>query len=279
MLRSLDAAAAACGEEVERLVVDDNESRGLSWARNCGLDRATGDVVFFADADDTVRPGYFGGLLKLLEASRADFVISSFDYAPLKRAYDLVGNATVRAALLPAFFGYSLEDVRRWNRGGELAARREQGGVWRCAFRREFLERHRLRFDEGLFLYEDAPFLAECAGYAARVASTDEVFYDYAPGVGGILASSPRGSDAYVRYKFAALKNRKAIAGRIGAEVLEQFRGSAVLSALEFLSRGRLGELRRYLADDWVRESVRRFPLSCRHPLVASAVLLLKSTL
>lgn len=276
-LRSLDAAAAEWRGEVERLVVDDDESRGLSWARNRGLDRATGDVVFFVDADDTVRPGYFRALTQLLEAANADLAISSFDYAPLKRDYDLNGNAAVRTALLPAFFGYSFEDVLRWNRGGELAARREQGGVWRCAFRRAFLERHRLRFDENLFLYEDAPFLAECAGYATRVVSTREALYDYAPGAGGILSSSPRGSEAYRAYKFAALANRKAIAARIGQEVLEQFRGSAAFSALEFLSDGRLGELRRYLADPFVRESLRGFPLSCRHPLVAAAILLLKT--
>jgi len=235
-------------------------------------------MVFFVDADDTVRPEFFRALTALLEDSSADFVLSSFDYAPLKRDYDLNGNAAIRAALLPAFFGYSFEDVRRWNAGGDLGARREQGGVWRCAFRRDFLERHRLRFDEDLFLYEDAPFIAECACHASRVVSTSEVFYDYAPGTNGILATSPRGSKKYREYKFAALANRKAIAARVGGEVLEQFRGSSVFTALELFAGGHFAELKRYLSDPFVRESLYNFPLSPRHPFAAAAVTMLRFT-
>lgn len=272
MLRSLEAAGA--GLAVQTVVVEDAESRGLPWARNEGLSRATGDVVFFADADDSVRPGFFKALLDALARTGADFVLSSFDAAPLRRDYDLKGSAAVRAALWPAFFGYSFDDVRRWNAGGDLAARREQGSVCRCAFRRDFLERHHLRFDETLFLYEDAPFLAECAAYATRVTSLGETLYDYVPGPSGILATT-LGTDRYFAYKFAALANRKAIAARVGAAVLEHFRGSAVFSALELL-RARRGAVR-YARDPFVAASLASFPLSPRHPLVAAGVTFLRT--
>ena len=243
-------------------MVEDADARGLSWARNRGLERATGDAVFFVDADDTVRRGFIPELLALLESTGADFALSSFDYAPLKRGYDLRGNASVRAAMLSAFFGYSFDDVRRWNRGGRLDELREQGSVCRAAFRRDFLERWQLRFDENLFLYEDAPFLAECACRAERTVSTAAVYYDYTPGENGILATSPRGSARYWRYKFAALANRKAIAARVGGDALEHFRGSAALTALEFLSAGRLLDFARYAADAFVFKSLLKFPWS-----------------
>jgi len=256
------------------VVVDDNDARGLSWARNEGLSRASGDVIFFVDADDTVRPDYFRALSRALESSEADFVLSSFDYAPLRRSYDLRGNSAVREAMLPAFFGYSFDDVRRWNAGGDLHSLREQGGVWRCAFRRDFLERHHLRFDERLRLYEDSPFIAECAAYAQRVTSIPDSLYEYAPGEKGILASA-LGTDRYWHYKFAALANRKAIAARVGGDIMCHFEASAVFSALE-LFKARRG-WRQYAADPFVRSAISRFPKSLRHPLVASAVVALNA--
>ena len=271
-LESLNAAAA--GLDVETVLVRDDEGRGLSWARNQGLDRATGDAIFFVDADDTVRPDYFRRLSAALEASDADFVLSSFSYAPLKRAYDLVGNAEIRKVMLPAFFGYTFDDVRRWNAGGSLSERREQGGVWRCAFRHDFLRRYGIRFDEDLRLYEDSPFIAECAARAERVSSIPDELYEYAPGPNGILATS-LGTDRYWAYKFVALRNRKSIAARTGLDVLEHFGASIAFSALE-LFRARKGFFK-YAEDPLVAEALRRFPRSVRHPLVAGAISLLRS--
>ena len=254
---------------MEFVVVDDADSRGPSWARNEGVRRAAGDLIFFIDADDTVRPGFFKALSSLLVATGSDFVISSFGYSPLKREYNLVGNAAIREAMLPAFFGYSFDDVRRWNTGGDLQARREQGSVNRSAFSREFLERHAIRFDENLTFYEDSPFIAECACRAERVASAPEILYDYAPGTGGQLSSS-RSPDKYAEYKFAALENRKAIASRVGGDVMRHFEASAVFSCIELFKAG--GDWRRYAADPFVAASLRAFPLSIRHPLAAVAV-------
>ena len=261
--------SAAKGLDVEVVVVDDLESRGLSWARNEGLRRSKGDAVFFVDADDTVKPEFFSRLLETLDSSGADFALSSFGYAPLKREYNLEGNDAIRAVMLPAFFGYSFDDVRRWNAGGRLSILREQGSVCRCAFRRDFLERFEIRFDEGLRLFEDSPFIAECACRAEKVASIPDELYEYVPGPGGILATE-LGTERYYDYKFAALANRKAVAARVGGDVMRHFAASAVFSALE-LFRARRG-WRRYRSDSFVAESIRGFPVSPRHPLVAAAV-------
>ena len=96
------------------------------------------------------------------------------------------------------------------------------------------------------------------------------MLYEYVPNPQGLMMSS-LGTDRYWSYKFAALRNRKAIAARIGEDVLVRFGASIVFSAIE-LFKARKG-FRRYAEDPLVAQAFRLFPISWRHPLAAAAVL------
>lgn len=280
-LASIEAAAK--GLEVETIVVEDVDGRGASWARNRGLERATGEVIFFCDADDTVREGFFRLPLARLEETGADMCIFPAAGEPRRRAYDLTGQEEVRAALLPAFFGLSFDDVRRWNAGGDLLARRELGSVCWVATRREALERAGVRFDETMRIYEDAAFLAELALHLRRVVSLDEPLYDYARNPCGTSATVT-GGRRHWDYKFRLLEFRKRLAAQ-DPSVWRHCEGSVALSAVEMLRLRKtaglgFGEfwrgLRDYVGDPSVRAALRAMPLSWRHPLVATAVRLLR---
>lgn len=259
-LESVNAAIRHWGGEAEVLVQDDPEGKGLSWARNRGLDRARGEVVFFVDADDEVEAGFLAHPIAALEQSQADFCLFQYAQSPLKRDYNLGGNAAIRAALLPAFIGYSMDDARRHLAGGSLAARREPGSVCRVAFRRAFLEAHHLRFDETLFLYEDAPFMAECACAATRVVSLRESLYRYLPNPMSLTATR-LGTQRYFDYKFRILARREALEEKYGG-VWAYCEASAVFSALELLLHGK--GFFTYIQNPRVRRAFCKFPWSIR---------------
>ena len=58
-----------------RIVVIAKENGGVSSARNAGLDRMSGEMVTFIDADDFVHPRYFDLMLRAQKQTRADYVI------------------------------------------------------------------------------------------------------------------------------------------------------------------------------------------------------------
>ena len=281
-LRSLEEAAE--GLDVEIVVSEDPHGRGPSWARNRGLEKAGGDVVFFCDADDTVDRDFFAAPLAAMEAQGAQMCFFDADAAELKRSYVLHGNSEVRSVLMPLFFGFSFDDVRRWNRGEALFARRELGYVWRVAFRTDFLRSHGIRFDERMYVSEDAAFLSECAIHAESVTTVRKRLYRYRPGRNGLMASAMR-SRRHWEYKFAVLDFRKRLIARAPEEIARYCEASHVFSALEMLALWRraglsFGELRRdlgrYLSDPVVGEALSKFPLSVRHPLTAAAVTALR---
>lgn len=254
-------AEAAKGLDVEVIVVDDGLSRGPSWARNRGLDRANGDYVFFVDADDTVRPDFFRKPVEALENFNADICFFSDGTTIRRTAGYCDGSGEVRAKYLPAFFGYSFEDVRRWSLGGALDARKEPGSVCLAAFRRSFLESRSLRFEDDMTFFEDAMFLSAACAVAGRAVSIADVLYDYRQRPDGNLASG-LGSSRHVDYKFKALSFRKRLDAQCGGALWKYCEASCVLSALELLRGLHFVSFFKYVADPLVRKAFREFPWS-----------------
>lgn len=75
--RTLDKCLRISKED-NRIKVIHQENKGVSAARNAGLNKATGEYVCFVDSDDSVVPHMFDILLKRAKQADADIVVCGY---------------------------------------------------------------------------------------------------------------------------------------------------------------------------------------------------------
>ena len=138
-------------------------NRGLSVARNTGIEAATGEYLFFLDSDDALPTDSIEKLSVLLENQKLDFVIGNYNTVngiknriPLKQGI-LLGNDKI-------FNGFSSGN---WNN-------------WACnkLLNKNFILNNKLFFLEGL-INEDNLWSFMLACQAKSIGFAEDYTYDY----------------------------------------------------------------------------------------------------
>jgi len=168
--RSRDILSALAASDA-RLVVLRHEggaNRGVAASRNLGLRRATGEYLWFVDADDRIRPGAVSTLLALARGHRADVVAFNGEecggglpslpiYRKPKPSGVVAGEAWVAC-------GCRQKEWRHF--------------VWLRFYRRGYLRSCGLTFREGI-VHEDIAWITEGDLRAARLVYADQILYEY----------------------------------------------------------------------------------------------------
>jgi len=150
-------------------------NKGPAAARNAGIERATGDFLFFMDCDDTVFPHAIQRLVEAQASSQADLVVGDFlidrgQGARETNRFLYTKSETLSAiALTEAVRGY-LENPT----GYSLFIY-----VWGKLFRRVVLKEKQISFHLEMFIFEDTRFNFEFLLYAGHVAYVREHLYIY----------------------------------------------------------------------------------------------------
>ena len=144
------------------------ENRGLSGARNTGLQAAVGEYVVFIDADDYVEPN----LLDTLNGACAAQDIVMFGYH-----CDHIDGSELVSTSVVAFDGDSIEECLARMDALEFAGL--VGYAWNKAYRRKFLIERKLTFPERVPLVEDIDFNSRAITCARGIAILPDALVHY----------------------------------------------------------------------------------------------------
>lgn len=195
---SQDGSAALCDEFAasdRRVRATHKANSGVSDARNLGLSQARGRWLQFLDGDDWITPDATKLLVRAAEEHSCDLVIADF--------YRVVGERVSHKG--------DIDEDRVLRREEYAACMMENpadfyyGVLWNKLYRRDIVEKHRLRMDPAIHWCEDFMFNLEYIRYAETFFPLQVPVYYYVK-TKGSLCTQDIGISKTIRMKLGVFE-------------------------------------------------------------------------
>ncbi|MBR6477920.1 MAG: glycosyltransferase family 2 protein, partial [Lachnospiraceae bacterium] len=183
---SKDQSGAICDEYAgkdERISVFHTENKGLSAARNLGIEHAKGEWITFVDSDDWVDPDMLERALSAAEKENLDLVFWGYvreygDHSAEKRLIwvqtDKYDEKQVREKLFRRLFGIMGKELARPEYSSSFNT------AWGKLYRSGIIKENGIRFvDTALIGSEDILFNVYAVAYVQSAIYLDRCMYHY----------------------------------------------------------------------------------------------------
>lgn len=173
---STDGSSEKCDEYAlkdSRVVVIHQENRGICNARNAALEIAQGEYVAFSDHDDEYHTDLLKDNIRFAETARLDIVKFC------KHTVVLHNGNMIKEEWNHIEKKVWLENEIK-EHIYELVDNRVLSCVWDCLFRKDFLNRHEIKFDPFFKKGgEDIDFMSKCILNTTSFGTNDKCYYTH----------------------------------------------------------------------------------------------------
>ena len=161
----------------DKIKIFKQTNKGVSAARNLGIEKAQGDYIVFLDADDWIEKKFLERMLEVIENEDADIVQCNFYYANnrsnierkhIRPSYSIRNNMDE----LQLDTLYREYDEKKNHKS--VGAMR---GVWGKIFKSNLIKK--IRFNENIDVFEDGIFVLNALQNSKKVVLIDEYYYYY----------------------------------------------------------------------------------------------------
>lgn len=178
---SKDSSGLICDEFVKkdsRFKVYHTENRGVSKARNFGIEKSIGKYLTFIDSDDYVEMEYLADLLAGIDG---ELVISNVNYCSTdltkKLSQEKKGN-------------YNIEVKEEPDQVADLLKDRKLNYVYAKLYKNDLIFEFNIRFHDKVSLGEDTMFVFDYLSHTKKISVIDSSNYNYIKYGTGTLSSS-----------------------------------------------------------------------------------------
>lgn len=193
---STDASGAICDEYAlmdRRIHVTHQINRGVSAARNVGLDKSVGKYVCFVDSDDWVTSDYLATLMEQVQGFDVLFFCFFHRYNDeSSMSLSLRRQCAVNEIEKEQLLLFLCKNDTGYNVLGYTCDK---------IFRRDLIEKYNLRFDENICLGEDEIFALAYCLKAQSLKVIPDVLYNYSQRAGGLASQKESYKSCYSKYK------------------------------------------------------------------------------